>query len=46
MNKDKDKGKEPKKKEYDFDYCTKHNMRYPKGSECPKCKEEREKNNF
>jgi hypothetical protein len=37
----KDREKEPEKKEYDFDYCPKHNMKFPKGAECPKCKEEK-----
>lgn len=30
MIKIKDREKEPEKKEYDFDYCPKHNIRYPK----------------
>lgn len=43
MIKIKDKEKEPEKKELDFDYCPKLEIRYPKGAECPKCKEEKKK---
>lgn len=41
MIKIKDREKEQEKKELDFYYCPKHSIRYPKGSECPKCEEER-----
>jgi hypothetical protein len=44
MTEDKDKKKEPEKKELDFAYCPKHG-RYPKGSECPGCEAERRKKN-
>ena len=44
MAEEKDK-KVPEKKELDFDYCPKHGLRYPKGSTCPKCDEERRKKN-
>jgi len=44
MIKIEDREREPEKKEYDFSYCPKHNMRYPKSAECPKCEEERKRN--
>ncbi len=33
------------KKELDYILCPKHRMRYLKGTECPQCKAEREKQN-
>jgi len=44
-NKEEKKKEEEKyqKKELDYDYCPKHKMRYPKGSSCPKCDQEKEK---
>jgi len=32
-----------RKKELDFDFCPKHRIRYPKGSNCSKCEREKEK---
>jgi uncharacterized OB-fold protein len=31
------------KKQLDFDYCPKHEIYYPKGSNCPKCEQEKGK---
>lgn len=31
----------PPKSDDDFEHCEKHDFRYPKGGECPKCKEEK-----
>lgn len=43
MAEEKDKKKPREKKELDFDYCPIHRIRFPKGSTCPKCDEERRK---
>lgn len=43
MNRTDDKKNNREKKELDFYCCPKHGTRYPKGSECPKCEEEKRK---
>ena len=45
MIKTRDKEKEPEKRALDYEYCSKHNLRYPKGSECPRCEEEKRRKN-
>lgn len=44
MNQDKEKkakDKELHTGNLDYEYCAKHNMKYPKGAVCPKCKKSR-----